>query len=111
MRWWPRKPIPPDPPTPFTEEGPALEKSTLTTKCVRPDCFNDIPPDRQRFCSNECLKAYSVSLMGKMRGLRTLRGYTYQGSRARRRAERRRGNGSVQVREVRQDLGEAGDGL
>lgn len=88
MRWWPRKPVPPDPPTPFIVEGPALEKSTLTTKCARPDCFNDIPPDRERFCSDECLKAYSVSVMGKMRRLRTLRGYTYHASRSGRRAER-----------------------
>ncbi len=88
MRWWPRKPAPPDA-TPFIEEDPALETSPLTTKCARPDCFNDIPPDRERFCSDECLKAYSVSVMGKIRGLRTLRGYTYQASRSRRRAERR----------------------
>src|SRR3989449_7149598 len=88
MRWWPRKPAPPDA-TPFIEEDPALETSPRTTKCARPDCFNDIPPDRDRFCSDECLKAYSVSVMGKIRGLRTLRGYTYQASRSRRRAERR----------------------
>src|SRR2546427_2017662 len=69
MRWWPRKPAPPDA-TPFIEDDPALETSPRTTKCARPDCFNDIPPDRDRFCSDECLKAYSVSVMGKIRGLR-----------------------------------------
>src|SRR6266478_5845710 len=44
MRWWPRKPAPPDA-TPFIEEDPALETSPRTTKCARPDCFNDIAPD------------------------------------------------------------------
>ncbi len=88
MRWWPRKPVPPDPPPPFIEEGPPLEKATLAIKCARPDCFNDIPPDRQGFCSDDCLKAYSASVIGKIRGLRTLRGYTYQSRRSGLRAER-----------------------
>lgn len=82
MRWWPRKPVPPRPPTPFVEEGPAPEKSTLASKCGRPDCCNDIPPDRQAFCSDECLKAYSASMTGRLRRLKTLRGYTYESRRS-----------------------------
>src|SRR5216117_2256314 len=79
MRWWPRKPAPPDA-TPFIEEDPALETSPRTTRCARPDCFNNLPPDRERFCSDECLKAYSVSVMGKIRGLRTLRATPIRGA-------------------------------
>jgi hypothetical protein len=88
MRWWSRKPTPPDSASPLIEQGSALEKSALAIKCARPDCVNDVPPDRQRFCSDGCLKAYSASVMGKIRRLRTLRGYTYQ-SRRSGRAERR----------------------
>jgi hypothetical protein len=74
---------------PFIEEGPALGKSTLAIKCAGPECFNDIPPDRQRFCSDECLKAYLARATGRLRGLRPLRGYTYQSRRSGPRAEGR----------------------
>ena len=75
MRWWPRKPAPPDPPR--EEERPA-ETSTSSSKCARPGCYKDLPPGRQSFCSDECLKAYSASMTEGIRGLRTLRGYTYR---------------------------------
>jgi hypothetical protein len=86
MRWWPRKPVLPDPPL---KEDPPPERPTVAIKCALPGCVNDVPPDRESFCSDECLKAYSASATGRIRGLRTLRGYTYQSRQPGSRAEGR----------------------
>jgi hypothetical protein len=46
-------------------------------KCDGPECVNEVPPHRDRFCSDGCLKAYSAVETSKLRWLRTLRGYVY----------------------------------
>jgi hypothetical protein len=46
-------------------------------KCERPDCHNEVPSHRDKFCSDRCLKAYSAVETSKFRLLRTLRGYGY----------------------------------
>jgi hypothetical protein len=55
----------------------------MRNKCERPDCDNEVPPHRDRFCSDACLKTYSKMETARPRLLRTLRGYGYTSRRDR----------------------------
>lgn len=46
-------------------------------KCERPECVNEVPAHRDKFCSDRCLKSYSATATAKLPLLRGLRGYVY----------------------------------